>query len=133
MFQQITIIGNLGADPEMRHLDNGTPITNFSVATNRRWTTRAGEQQEETCWFRVSAFDKLGEVANKYLSKGRPVLVQGELRPDKTGGPRTWTTQDGVVRASYEINARTIRFLGKADDAGAPVSSQTKEEDEIPF
>jgi single-strand DNA-binding protein len=137
MFQQVTIIGNLGADPEMRHMEDGTPVTNFSCATNRRWTNRAGEKQEETCWFRVSAFAKLGETANKYLSKGRSVLVQGELRPDANGGPRTWTAQDGTVRASFEITARTIRFLGKAEAealAGSEqASSGQKEEDEIPF
>ena len=120
----------------MRYMPDGTPVTNFNVATNRRWTNSSGEKQEETAWFRVSAFAKLGEVANEYLEKGRPVLVQGELRPDpKTGGPRVWTGQDGTVRASFELNARTIRFLGSASDAGSAgePAGEPGEKDEIPF
>ena len=140
MYQKIIIVGRLGADPEMRYLPNGSAVTNFSVATSRKWTDRSsGQQREETVWFRVSAFERMAEVANEYLAKGRQVLVEGRMNPDpETGGPRVFTRQDGTVGASYEITARDIRFLGGRDDsgfaapgAGAPPPAQ--EEDEIPF
>lgn len=140
MYQKVVIVGNLGTDPEMRYMPDGTAVTNFSVATNRRWTDRAsGEPREETTWFRVSAWRQQAELANEYLSKGRQVLVEGRLRPDpQTGGPRTWTGQDGTVRASYELTADVIRFIGGRGDGdfiegGVEESSAAQEEDEIPF
>ena len=140
MYQKVVIVGNLGTDPEMRYMPDGTAVTNFNVATNRRWTDRAsGEPREETTWFRVSAWRQQAELANEYLSKGRQVLVEGRLRPDpQTGGPRTWTGQDGTVRASYELTADVIRFIGGRGDGGfmeseAEESPPAQEEDEIPF
>ena len=77
MYQKVIIVGNLGTDPEMRYMPDGTAVTNFSVATNRRWTDRAtGEPREETTWFRVSVWRQQAETANQYLSKGRQVLVE---------------------------------------------------------
>jgi single-strand DNA-binding protein len=121
MHQRITLVGNLGNDPEMRYLPDGRPVTNFSLATSRRWTDRqSGEQREETVWWRVSVFGNQAEACNQYLSKGRQVLVEGRMRPDpNTGGPRIWTRQDGTPGASYEISANTVRFLGGRQDSGA--------------
>lgn len=140
MYQKIIIIGNLGSDPEMRYMPDGTAVTNFSVATNRRWTDRAsGEPREETTWFRVSAWRRQAETANQYLSKGRRVLVEGRLRADpQTGGPRLWTGQDGSVRASYEVTAENIQFLGAREEGGFEADESgfegpAAEEDEIPF
>jgi single-strand DNA-binding protein len=140
MYQKVVIVGNLGTDPEMRYMPDGTAVTNFSVATNRRWTDRSsGEPREETTWFRVSAWRQQAELANEYLSKGRQVLVEGRLRPDpQTGGPRTWTGQDGTVRASYELTADVIRFIGGRGEGDfiegeVEESSAAQEEDEIPF
>ena len=140
MYQKVVIVGNLGTDPEMRYMPDGTAVTNFSVATNRRWTDRAsGEPREETTWFRVSAWRQQAELANEYLSKGRQVLVEGRLKPDpQTGGPRLWTGQDGTVRASYELTADVIRFIGGRGDVDfiegeVEDSSAAQEEDEIPF
>ena len=82
MYQKIIIMGNLGNDPEMRYTPQGKPVTNFSVATNRKWTNADGTPGEETIWFRVSAWGKLAEVCDEYLSKGRRVLIEGRLRPD---------------------------------------------------
>jgi single-strand DNA-binding protein len=111
-YQKIVIVGNLGRDPEMRYTPDGTPVTNFSVATNRRWNNADGTQGEETTWFRVTVWRRMAEVAAEYLSKGRQVLVEGRLNPDKaTGGPRVWTGQDGVARANYEITAQRVVFL----------------------
>jgi len=140
MYHKVIIAGYLGRDPEMRYTSGGTPVTNFSVATSRRWTGQDGEQREETVWWRVSVWGRQAEVANEYLFKGRPVLVEGTMVPDpQTGGPRLWTGQDGQVRASYEIRADTVRFLGSRTEAvpgasGAPGEAQDAiGEEEVPF
>jgi single-strand DNA-binding protein len=139
MYQKLTIVGNLGADPQMRYTQDGTPVTSFSVATNRRWTNRDGSEGEETVWFRITAWRRLGEVCNEYLEKGRQVLVEGRLRPDpETGGPRVWTGRDGEPRASFEVTAQTVKFLGRGVSApgagGADIPQEPpEEEDEIPF
>ncbi len=140
MYQKIVIVGRLGADPEMRYMPDGTAVTNFNVATNWRTTDRTtGEPRDETTWFRVSVWRKQAETANQYLSKGRQVLVEGRLRSDpQTGGPKLWTAQDGTVRASYEITAGIVKFIGSREDAapfdGEPAEAPAaQEEDEIPF
>jgi len=141
MYHKIIIAGNLGRDPEMRYTPDGTPVTNFSVATNRRWSNPDGSQNEETVWFRVTAWRQLAELCNQYLSKGRQVLVEGRLNPDReTGGPRVWTGNDGQTRASFEVTALTVRFLGGRGEGGVDTSVSLEEppppeigEDEIPF
>jgi single-strand DNA-binding protein len=141
MYQKVVIVGNLGTDPEMRYTPSGTAVTNFNVATNRRWTDGQGNQQEETVWFRVSTWGRMAETCNQYLSKGRQVMVEGRLRPDpETGGPRVWTDQNGQPRASFELNAMEVKFLGTRGDSGgySDTADETQEapgiaEDEIPF
>ena len=111
MFQKVIIVGNLGKDPEMRYTPGGQPVTNFSVATNRRYT-KDGAKVDETVWFTVTAWGKLAETCAEYLSKGRKVLVEGRLTADaETGGPRVWEDNSGQARASYELNALTVQFL----------------------
>lgn len=136
MYQQILIAGNLGQDPELRYLPDGTGVCNFSVATNRKWKS-GDEVKEEVAWFRVSVFGGQAESCNEYLAKGRQVLVEGRLKPDpNTGGPRTYQRQDGTVGASFDITANNVRFLsGAAGSAGqqAAGSQAGDEEDEIPF
>lgn len=144
MYQKIIVVGNLGGDPEMRYMPDGTAVTNFSLATSRRWKdSRTGEQQEETTWFRVSIWGRRAETANQYLAKGRQVLIEGRLRPDENGGPRLWTAQDGSVRASFEINATDFAFVGTRADSGYDdedfsggargQGQAAQEEDDIPF
>lgn len=148
MYQKVVIVGNLGSDPELRYTPQGDAVTSFSVATNRRWTGRDGQPAEETTWFRVSAWGRQAESCNQYLSKGRQVLVEGRLVPDRaTGGPRIWTGQDGEARASFELRAITVQFLGSAGGGGSSSSSgnynrnnqpefsdsDPTTEDEIPF
>ncbi len=141
MYQKIIVVGNLGRDPEMRYMPDGTAVTNFSMATSQRWTDKAtGEPREETTWFRVAVWRKQAETVNEYLSKGSKVLVEGRIKPDpNTGSPRVFTRQDGTVGASFEITADTVRFLSSRDEgsfaeggeAGGGAAAQ--EEDEIPF
>ena len=135
MYQKIIIVGNLGRDPEMRYTPSGQPVTTLSVATNRKWTNADGTPGEETIWFRVSVWGKQAEACNQYLSKGRQVLIEGRLRPDPaTSEPRIWTGNDGVARASYELTANTVRFLGgRAEVAAAGPEEGAIEEGEIPF
>lgn len=145
MFQTIVLVGNLGRDPEMRYTPNGTPVTTFSVATSRKYKDSAGETKEETVWFRVSVWGKQAEVCNQYLAKGRNVLVEGSLVGDENGGPRIWTGQDGKPRASFEVRAQTVRFLGRREggEAGAATpagsaaatipSAEPQTEEELPF
>ncbi len=122
MYQSLTIVGNVGKDPEMRYTPSGTAVTSFSVATSRQYNNNAGEMIKETVWFRVTTWGKQAEVCNQYVKKGNKVLVEGRLTPDPaTGGPRVWTSQDGTPRASFEVNATTVRFLssrGESDSSG---------------
>ncbi len=121
MFQKIILAGNLGRDPEMRYTPNGTPVTNFSMATNERWTGQDGQPQERTTWWRVTAWGRMGETVNQYLSKGRQVLVEGRMNPDpETGGPRVYQRQDGSWGAQYEITALAVKFLGGRAEGAAP-------------
>ena len=118
---------NLGADPEMRLTQDGTPVTSFRVATNRRWRTQDGTTQEKTVWFRVSAWRRLAEACNQYLTKGQRVLVVGEMEE-----PSTWTDQEGNARASLEMQARHVQFLSPRDGAQGLAPDQGEGE-EIPF
>ena len=145
MYQKITIVGNLGRDPEMRYMPDGTAVTSFSVATSNGWTDKAtGQPVKETTWFRVSVWGRQAETANQYLSRGKKVLVEGRIKPDpNTGSPRIFTRQDGTVGSSYEITASTVRFLssrgeddgyeGGDDGGGNTGGGGAQEEDEIPF
>ena len=131
MYQQLTLIGNLGRDPEMRYTPTGVPVTNFSMAVSRNWVGQYGQRQEKTIWFRVTAWRKLAETASQYLTKGSKVLVVGELE-----APTTYTDRDGQVRVSLDVTASTIRFLstrGESDGAEASASSQGPSDEEIPF
>lgn len=94
MYQQLTLVGNLGHDPEMRYTPNGTPVTSFSLAVNRSWTDHNGDRQERTTWFRISIWNKQAEVCAQYLTKGRQVLVIGEVNE-----ARPWIDQEGNARA----------------------------------
>jgi len=139
MYQQIVIVGNLGRDPEMRYLPDGTAVTNFNVATNRKYPGSDGQQVKETTWFRVSVFGKQAEACAQYLKKGSACLVEGRLTPDlQSGGPKIFQRQDGTSGASFEVRANTVRFLSSRGEGGAPMAESTEEApagsvDDIPF
>ncbi len=105
---KMIVIGNVGTDPEMRYTPNGSAVTSFRVATNRRWTSADGEQHEETEWFRVNAWNRLAETCNQYVTKGMKVYVEGRLQS------RPWMTNDGEPRSGNEINAFEVQFLSRA-------------------
>lgn len=119
MYQKLVFAGNLGGDPDLRFTPQGDPVCTFSVACTRKWTGKDGQAAEETTWYRVTVWGKLAEACNQYLLKGRQVLVEGQLTPDKeTGGPRVWTDNNGNSRASYEMRAGIVQFLGGGSNTG---------------
>ena len=103
-----TLIGNLGADPEVRSTNTGTRVATLSVATSRRWTSRSGEQQEKTEWHRVVCWDKLAEIAERYLKRGDRLYVEGRIEY------RQWEGQDGQTRYTTEIRASEMIMLGSS-------------------
>ena len=115
---KILVIGNLGSDPEMRYTPNGNAVTSFSVATNRRYRTADGETREETEWFRVNAWNRLGETCNQYLQRGSKIYVEGTLTSD------AYLSNDGEPRASLDIRATEVRFL---DSRNASSGNNTSE------
>ncbi|MEA3327294.1 MAG: single-stranded DNA-binding protein [Chloroflexota bacterium] len=139
MYQQLTIVGYLGNDPVMRFTPSGKAVTSFSVASSRSYTNNAGQKVDETTWFRISVWGAQAESCNQYLSKGRPVLVVGRLRPDpQSGGPRVFTRKDGSMGSSYEVTAMNVRFLPGGGEGGGSTQNTGDEQgdvedDEIPF
>ncbi len=142
MYQQLTIVGYLGNDPVMRFTPGGQAVTSFSVATSRSYTNNSGQKIDETTWFRVSVWGAQAESCNQYLSKGRPVLVVGRLRPDpQSGGPRVYTRKDGSTGSAFEVNAINVRFLPSGGSGAGGDSYEADfgdeeggvENDEIPF
>lgn len=107
---KIIVIGNLGRDPEMRYTPNGQSVTSFSIASNRSYTTAAGERREETEWFNVSAWGRLADTCNQFLTKGQQVYVEGRLRS------RTYQGNDGQTRVSLDINLTDMQLLGRRGD-----------------
>jgi len=130
MYSQLTLIGYLGRDPEMRFMANGTGVTSFSMATSRSYTSN-GEKVEESTWWRVSVWGKQAEACNKYLHKGSPVLVVGRLKPDENGNPATFQRKDGTTGSSYEVTAASVKFLPSGGEGQFVVGDV--EAGEIPF
>ena len=135
MFAQLTIIGNVGQDPELRQTQGGVPVCNFSVAVNRTWTDAEGEQQEKVTWFRIAAWRKQAEACHKYLKKGDRVLVVSEIVDVSP-----WMDQSGTPRANIEVVPRTVRFLTPRsdvteapEDAAEVPAGEPPVDDEIPF
>ena len=135
-YHTIIIVGNLGRDPEMRYTPNGNAVTTINVASHRTFNDSSGQRQKITTWFRVSVWGKQAESVNNYLQKGSQVLVEGELQPDKeTGNPRTFTRNDGSTGTSYEVRARTVRFLTAKGTTSEDYQGDLSDggDEEIPF
>jgi single-strand DNA-binding protein len=132
---KVTLIGRLGANPEVRDTANGTPVTSFSIATSESWNDKQGQRQERTEWHRIVAWAKLAELCGEHLSKGRQVCVEGRLQT------RQWNDRDGNKRHTTEVHAREIVFLGSrpgdqastrasnSDDPGCDSGQPPKDED----
>ncbi len=141
MFQKFIVVGNLGADPEMRYTPSGQAYTRFSVAVDRKWTDAEGHTQEETSWYRVVVWGKQAEACNQYLARGRRVLVEADRLKASA-----YLNKDNQPAASIELTARAVHFLdqgnrangngnGNGNGAGAGVYQQelSFEADDLPF
>lgn len=117
---KVMIIGNVGADPEMRYTADGNALTSFRVAANFNYTSPAGERHEETEWFSVVAWRKLAEQCSQFLQKGRRVYVEGRLRT------RSWDTPDGQKRFRTEVIANRVLFLDRPGGAPFPDEHETE-------
>lgn len=135
MFNKLTAIGNVGRDPEMRFTSSGKPVTSFSLATSRFSTASDGERTKETEWFNIVAWSRLAETCNQFLTKGKQVYVEGELRTN------TWEGQDGQKRSRVEVHANRVIFLDRRavsalPEGDAPEFEQGQEAiepEELPF
>lgn len=110
---KVMLIGNLGSDPELRFTQGGTPVANFSIATNESWTSREGTREERTEWHHIVVWGKTAELCSQFLSKGRSIYVEGRLQT------RDWKDNDGNNRRSTEIVAQQVIFLGNRAEGGA--------------
>lgn len=116
-FNQVTLMGNLTRDPELRQTPNGQSVCSFSLALNRSYKDSSGEWQEMTDYVDIVAWGPLGERVAQYVTKGRPVLVSGRLQSS------SWE-QDGKKRTKVEVNAQDVTFLGGRGEGGDSAPSQ---------
>jgi single-strand DNA-binding protein len=139
---KVILIGNLGRDPEIRYTQAGEPIANFSMATSEKWTDKSGQKQERTEWHRVEVFGKQAQVVRDYLTKGRPVYVEGSIRYEE------WTDKDGNKRTGTRIrvnqfNGKIVLLGGRGEGGGrgagsgsgpsAPPDDFQVSDDDVPF
>ena len=132
------LIGNLGADPELRYIPDGTAVASFRIATTEKFKNKSGEQQESTEWHNIVCWRRIAEIANEYLKKGSPVYIEGSIRT------RNYEDKDGIKRYRTEIVAQRLQLLGsrgapdrqpiQADSSSAqPEPEIPAEDDDLPF
>ncbi|HID11729.1 MAG TPA: single-stranded DNA-binding protein [Candidatus Latescibacteria bacterium] len=123
---KVILVGNLGADPELRYTPSGRPVATFRIATTDVWTDANGERQERTEWHRIVTWDRLAEICGEYLRKGSKVYIEGRIQT------RVWEDQNGVQRYTTEIVARDMRMLDtkpSVPEEPPPI----EEEEDLPF
>jgi single-strand DNA-binding protein len=123
-FNKVIIVGNLGRDPELRYTPQGTPVCSFSLATNERRKDKTGEMQDQTTWFKITLWGRQAETASQYLTKGRPVYIEGRLRVEE------WTDRDGKPRHTLEVHATDMQFIGGG--AGGAARSEEPQAERAP-
>ena len=124
-FNRVFLMGNLTRDPELRYTPSGTAVTNLRMAINRRYKTQSGELKEEVVFITVVAWGKQAETCTQFLSKGRPVFVEGRLQM------RSWETPDGQQRNILEVRASRVQFLGQPATPSESVEAKEKEEESL--
>ncbi|BCO09112.1 single-stranded DNA-binding protein [Desulfolithobacter dissulfuricans] len=112
MVNKVILIGNLGADPEIRYTQSGTPVANFNLATSETWRNQDGSKEERTEWHRIVAWRRLAEICGEYLNKGTRVYIEGSIRT------RKWEDRDGNPRYTTEIEAREMKILSPRSGGG---------------
>jgi single-strand DNA-binding protein len=123
---KVMLIGNVGKDPEVRHLESGVPVVTIPIATTERYKDKNGEIKEQTEWHNVVLWRVLAEFVEKYVHKGKQVYVEGKLRS------RSWEDQSGQKRYTTEVIAEVIRLLGRKSDTDQPGSGGTTTEKPVP-
>ena len=116
---KVILVGNLGKDPEVRHLENGTAVANFPLATSESYTDKNGERVSTTDWHNVVLWRKLAEVCEKYLKKGDKIYVEGRLKT------RSWQDQEGNTKYTTEVVGDSMTMLGKAPEGGSAKAEST--------
>jgi single-strand DNA-binding protein len=127
-FNKVLLMGNLTRDPELRFTSNGSALAKFGLAVNRKY--KAGEEwKEEVCFVDITVWGKQAENCAEYLSKGRPVFIEGRLQFS------SWETDDGQKRNKLEVVANTVQFLGRSEGTGKPNmdAEDVPVKDDIPF
>jgi len=119
---RVQLIGNLTRDPELRYTPAGTAVCSFSIATNRSWTTDAGEKKDEADFHRIVAWNKLAELCSQFLTKGKKVYVEGRL------STRNWQAQDGAQRSTTEVIITDMILLDSAGNARSAKEEEMPEE-----
>lgn len=145
MINKVILVGNLGKKPEIREFEGGRKVANFTIATNESYTSKSGEKVKNTEWHNIEMWDRLAEIADKYLDKGSTVYVEGKIKTDQ------WTDKDNNTRYTTRIRVNNMQMLGgKGNDSGenksappiatpeAPPavkagSNEPEEEDDLPF
>lgn len=128
MYSKHIIVGNVGSEPEMKYTPSGIPVTTFSLASNKKWKSADGQQQEKTTWWRVSVWRQQAETVSQYVTKGMKVLVEAEDIE-----ARAFTDKQGNQRASLEITANAVRFLSSKGSSDPTDSVSVAGAEEIPF
>ena len=126
---KVILVGNLGADPEMRYTPGGMAVANFKLATSENFKGKEGNKQTKTEWHKVVAFGKLAEICGEYLSKGKQVYIEGKIQT------RSWEDKDGNKKYTTEIVVNIMQMLGGRGTeagAGAAASAADVTADEIP-
>ncbi len=145
---KVILIGNLGADPEVRHLENGSVVANFNIATSETYTNKSGERVDQTEWHRIELWDRLAQIAEQYLKKGNQVYIEGRLRTEN------WTDKDGQPRSRVSIRGNSMTLLGGPNpsagsqagaspgaertpppsrEAAVPPAIASQDDDDLPF
>jgi len=133
MVNKVILIGNLGADPEVRYSQTGTAVANFRIATTETWRKPDGSKEEQTEWHKIVAFGKLGEICGEYLSKGSKVFIEGRLQT------RKWENKEGATQYTTEIVAREMKMLSPRGGSGGshggeePPFPEPVMGDDVPF
>lgn len=116
-FNKVLLIGNVGKEPEIRHLESGTSVASFTLATTERFKDKSGAVQDQTEWHNIVCWRNLAELTEKYINKGSQIFIEGKIRT------RSWTDQSGQKRYTTEIIADNIRLLGKRGDMASAAPS----------
>ena len=132
-FNKVILFGRLTRDPQLSYTPSQTAIVEFGLAINRNWTGKDGQKKEETCFVNCKSFGKQAETINKYLTKGRPVFIEGRLSFS------SWEAQDGSKRSKLEVVVENFQFISSGGGGGAkqaaqaPAADNAPGDDDIPF